>query len=319
MLAVHILLCPRLSWKAYGQGPVEYRKLKVLLTNSFKQTKRGPKEVDAGNLYGFAHQAYWGFRFLSEKRKALWKQVLDAKTARSIQAVGRACSQPGTMAKAGYGAAGLMSWLIKRKVAMQVLRAKRHRRYPGSDRPSSADRRMIFLGIAVAAGVWEIEYTTALRKLAQAGRGPEYLTQDVHRSDRFEGMMKSHLWTEPAGNYFLRSENGKWEQIGKLPCIVPARWQGGYIIYGYGPSGFQSTFSRTLPTELVDPQASQEQGSVTETISIGQLPAKSFARNSVRCRCGAEISAQTRKLALQALAEHKRQVHNTNRRSGRTN
>lgn len=227
---------------------------KVLLTNSESKKKRGPQETHAGNVYAFAHQAYWGFRFLAEKKKSLWEQVLRATKTEQIQEIGKICSLPGAMVGAGYGAAGMMEYLTKKNVAMQVIVANNHRRYPRSERPSSQDRRMIFLAIAVGAGVWEIEFTTALRKLAQAQRGIEYMTKEVHRFDRLQEMIKKNasVWAEPVGNYFFSSVNGKWERMRDLPCKVPTDWQGGYILHGFaGPSGtFQSTFSRTLPTEL---------------------------------------------------------------------
>jgi hypothetical protein len=218
------------------------------------------------------------------------------------------------MSKAGYGARGLMTWLTSRRVATQVLNAKQHRRYPGSDRPSSRHRRMIFLGIAVGAGVWQIEYSTALRKLAEAGLGPEHLAEEVHRMDRLQEMMKHHVWAEPVGNYFIPMEHGKWEPVQDLPCRVPADFQGGFIIHGFDPNGPQSTFSRTLPTELLDsPQPVQRTTSPASKQTRGKVHYSRSAPspNSVRCGCGATISAQSRKLALQALAEHKRIVHPT--------
>jgi len=284
-----------------------------LLTNSLKP---GPKEAHAGNIYGFAHQAYWGFRFLAERRKTFWKQILKAKTARSIQEVGRACSQSGAMTKAGYGAAGLMTWLTERRVAVQVLKAKQHRHYPDSERPSSEDRRMIFLGIAVAAGIWGIEYSTALRKLAEAGLGLEYLAQRVHAFDNLKVNMRqrSLVFAEPVENYFYRLPNGKWQLIRELPCDVPVDFQGGFIMYGYTASGPQSTFSPTLPLELVDSGSQLQKGpQLAETMASSPPSGKRCAPNSVKCRCGAKISAQTRKLAIQALAEHKRIVHGTRR------
>lgn len=148
----------------------------------------------------------------------------------------------------------MMERLKDESVATQVIAAKNHRRYPKSERPSSEDRRMIFLAIAVAAGVWEIDYKTALRKLTQAKRGIRYMATEVHRFDRFQENIraKSIVWAEPVENYFfpLPSPNGEWEPMQDLPCKVPSDWQGGYIIYGVGPSGPQSTFSRTLPREL---------------------------------------------------------------------
>jgi hypothetical protein len=155
------------------------------------------------------------------------------------------------MAGAGYGAAGLMTWLAKRQVALQVLNVKKHRRYPDSDQPSSNDRRMMFLGIAVSAGVWGIKHSTALRKLAEAGVGLERMAREVHRMDNLQEIMKDYVWAEPAESYFVRSPKRGWVQIGKLPCKVPAKWQGGYIIWGHGQSGFHATFSRTLPRELL--------------------------------------------------------------------
>lgn len=228
---------------------------KVLLTNSRSRKKRGPKETHAGNVYAFAHQAYWGFRYLAEKRGILWQKVLAATTVAQITRVGRVCSRPDVMSRAGYGAAGQMERLREKTVAKEILAAKKHRRYPSSNRPSSEDRRMIFLAIAVAAGVWEIDYKTALRKLTQAKLGIRHITKEVHRIDQLQENMRARsiVWAEPVGNYFLPfpSPNGKWELMQELPCKVPDDWQGGYIIHGYGLSGlFQSTFSRTLPTEL---------------------------------------------------------------------
>ena len=287
-----------------------------MLTNSRQKKKRGPKETHTGNIYALAHQAYWGLRFLAERKHKFWQQILDARTVKAIQEVGRACSQPGSLSKAGYGAKGLMNWLKSRRVATQVLKAKRHRRYPGSDRPSSEDRRMIFLGIAVAAGVWEIEYSTALRKLAEAGLGPEHMAAEVHRMDRLQEMMKPQVWAEPVGNYFIPSSHGRWEQIGELPCKVPANWQGGFILHGYGPSGFQSTFSRTLPPQLHESlMQAQKKLSSAHKKTHGKTHYSRMKRNPniVRCVFGATISAQTGKLSLQALAEHPRIVQGTRR------
>ncbi|MGB8474129.1 MAG: hypothetical protein WCE61_08605, partial [Candidatus Acidiferrum sp.] len=195
---------------------------KVLLTNSTIKKKPGPKGVHAGNLYSFAHQAYWGFRFLAEKRGILWQKVLAATTIAQITRVGRACWRPGVVARAGYGAAGQMERLREKVVAKEVLAAKKHRRYPKSNRPSSEDRRMIFLGIALAAAVWEIDFETALRKLAEAQRGIRHMAKEVHRYDRFIENMRAHsiVSAEPVANYFFQepSPNGKWELMQELPC-----------------------------------------------------------------------------------------------------
>ena len=232
--------------------PMREEGSKVLLTNSRSAKKPGPREIDSGSLYTFAHQAYWGCRFLAGKRKTLWERVLAARTPADIRDVGRICSRPRIMAGAGYGAAGLMTWLEERRVATQVLAAKKHRRYPSSSRPSSADRRMMFLGISVAAGVFEIEFSTALRKLAQAGLGPHHMVRDVHRFDHFRENMKlnAFVWAEPVENFFFPLANGKWDQMRDLPCKVPGNFRGGFIIYGFGPNGETATFSRTLPLEL---------------------------------------------------------------------
>jgi hypothetical protein len=291
---------------------------KVLLTNSLSTKKRGPKETHAGNIYAFAHQAYWGFRFLAEHKKSLWQQVLNATTTEHICKIGRVCSLPGGMARAGYAAAGMMERLENESVAKQIIAAKNHRRYPRSGRPSSQDRRMIFLAIAVAAAVWDIKFSTALRKLAQAGLGAEYMEKEVHRSDRLQEMLKkkAYVWAESVGNYFFPSAHGKWELMHDLPCAVPADWQGGYIIHGFGPSGsFQSTFSRTLPTDLEESLSAQDTHLDANEITIGTPPRKTLAPNHVMCRCGATIAASSKKLALKALAEHMREVHGKGRRS----
>jgi hypothetical protein len=108
--------------------------------------------------------------------------------------------------------------------------------------------------------------------------------------------------------------NRKWRPIRELPCDVPEIFQGGYIIHGYTANGPQSTFSPTLPLELVDSGSQLQKGPpLAKTMASDPPPRKSCAPNSVRCRCGAEISAQTRKLALKALAEHKRIVHGPRR------
>jgi hypothetical protein len=216
------------------------------------------------------------------------------------------------MSKAGYGAAGLMTWLVKRKVASEVLKAKQHRRYPDSSRPSSEDRRMIFLGIAVAAGIWGREFSTILRKLAEAGLGIDYMANEVHRFDQMGKNMaeNSMVWAEPVGNYFYPSLNGRGEQMQEFPCKVPANCRVGFIIHGYGSDGSLSTYSPTLPSELLASLLSQEkERPASQKAGVGSPPKTSLAPNSVRCRCGAEISAQSKELALQALAEHKRLVH----------
>ena len=227
---------------------------KVLLTNSSVKMKSGPKETHAGNIYAFAHQAYLGFRFLAEKRGILWRKVLAARTLAQITRIGRICARPGVMTGAGYGATGQMERLREKEVANQVLTAKKYRRYPSSNRPSSQDRRMIFLAIAVAAGVWEIDYKTALRKLTEAKLGIRHLTKEVHRIDHLKENMRARsiVWAEPVENYFLPLPfpNGEWELMQELPCEVPSNWQGGFIVHGVGPSGPQSTFSPTLPLEL---------------------------------------------------------------------
>jgi hypothetical protein len=46
--------------------------------------------------------------------------------------------------------------------------------YAGSGRPSSEDSRMIGLGIAVAAGIFDQTVATALRKLAEVKLGIDY-------------------------------------------------------------------------------------------------------------------------------------------------
>jgi hypothetical protein len=225
---------------------------KVLLTNS-QRKKPGPQDVPAGNIYTFAHQAYWGFLFLSKERKRIWGELLAAQDVKHIQEIGRACSQSRAMKGAGYGAAGLMTWLKDQKVARQVLAAKHHRRYPRSERPSSQDKRMIFLGIAVAAGVFGNEFSTALRKLAQAGIGENYLSRKLHNWDRVEEIMKrkASVWAEPVENYMWSAGDGSWVELEKLPCSIPENFQGGFILHGYAPDGqLKSTFSRTLPAEL---------------------------------------------------------------------
>jgi len=149
----------------------------------------------------------------------------------------------------------MMTWLANRKVAAQVLKAKQHRRYPGSNRPSSTDRKMIFLGIAVAAGIWEIEFSTALRKLAQNKIGIENLIQDVHRFDCLEKDMARDavVFAESIDSYFLRLPNGEWHKLRNLPCEIPKDFHGGFIVYGYDSNGKEiAAFSRTLPRELAD-------------------------------------------------------------------
>ncbi|MGB6484860.1 MAG: hypothetical protein WBE86_15345 [Candidatus Acidiferrales bacterium] len=147
-----------------------------------------------------------------------------------------------------------MTWLKNSNVATQILAAKNHRRYPRSERPSSRDRRMIFLGIAVAAGVFEIEFSTALRKLAQSGYGEKFINQEVHNWDRIEQRFKENalVWAEPISNYCVPMPDGGWQLRESLPCRVPkAQYHGGYIIHGFLSDGrVGSRFSKTLPAEL---------------------------------------------------------------------
>jgi len=150
----------------------------------------------------------------------------------------------------------MMTRLTNRKVAVQVLKAKQHRRYPRSNRRSSDDRRLIFLGIAVAAGIWEIEFSTALRKLSQNHLGIEHMIEDVHGFDISDKNMALDgiVLAEPIESYFIRLPEGRWHQIQNLPCQIPANFEGGFIVWGYDSRGKETAaFTRTLPLELAYP------------------------------------------------------------------
>jgi len=153
------------------------------------------------------------------------------------------------MPGAGYGAIGMMTWLARDYVAREVLNAKKHGQYPKSKRPSSEDRRLIFLGVATAAGIFELAISTSLRKLAEASLGLERISERVHQFDRYTEMLRknSFIWAEPVGNYFWRAAHGEWILLDELPCEVPTDWQGGYFIYGYTDAGPQVSFVRSLP------------------------------------------------------------------------
>ncbi|MGB7186224.1 MAG: hypothetical protein WBD21_06490, partial [Candidatus Acidiferrales bacterium] len=121
------------------------------------------------------------------------------------------------------------------------------------------------------AGVWEINLSTALRKLAEAGLGQKHMADDVHRYDRIEETLRlnARVWAEPVGNYFLPMPDGTVRSIKNLPCDIPENFQGGYIIHGFGPTGLVSAFSRTLPLELRDVAAAK---SSTETVEKNEVP-----------------------------------------------
>jgi hypothetical protein len=209
-----------------------------------------------------------------------------------------------------------MTWLENENVARQLLAAKSYRRYPNSGRPTSEDRRMIFLGIAVAAGIFGRSFSTTLRKLAEANLGIEHIAEEVHAFDRLKEMViaNSMVWAEPVSNYFWPLADGEWMLRDDLPCEVPKDWQGGFIIHGYGRSGPLPTFSRTLPIELAKQLGTQATNQVVlETANITS-PTKTNAPNHVVCKCGATIAAASRRIALKALAEHKRIAHGLNRR-----
>src|SRR5271169_6691220 len=127
--------------------------------------KTGPEEVRAGSLYALSHQAYWGFRYLREHKESLWLSVKTATIVSEIQELGVLCAGPNAMPGAGHGAIGAMTWLERDYGAREILAAKNHVQYPSSERPTSEDRRMIFLGVATAAGIFELSIGTALRKL----------------------------------------------------------------------------------------------------------------------------------------------------------
>ena len=114
---------------------------------------------------------------------------------------------------------------------------------------------MIFLAVAVAAGIWEIESgaNRADESLPKLGSTANTWRGDVHRFDRLREHVKrdSIVFAEPVENYFYQSANGQWLQARDLPCRVPKNFRGGFIIHGYGPNGPQATFSqRTLPLAL---------------------------------------------------------------------
>ena len=119
---------------------------------------------------------------------------------------------------------------------------------------------MIFLAIAVAAGIWEREFSTVLRILAEANLGIDYMSRDVHRFDQMEAYVKQNsiVWAEPLGNYLLRLPGRKVLQMRELPCKVPSNCRKGFIIFGYGPSGLEATYSPTLPTDLLALPSSQD-------------------------------------------------------------
>jgi len=100
-------------------------------------------------------------------------------------------------------------------------------------------------GTGSSAGVRDRDYSTALRKLAEAGLGLKYLQREVHRFDHAEERMKriGFLYAEPIGNFFCEEI-----LVRPLPCSAPKSFRGGLILYGYGSCGlFQTTFSQTLP------------------------------------------------------------------------
>lgn len=292
-----------------------------MLTNSPAGNKPGPKETDAGTLHVFAHQAYWGFRFLAQKRQELWEKILLAETSKQVREVGKKCAQPGVMTGAGYGAAGAMTYLQDGKVALQVLSAKHHRRYPKSDRPTSEDRRMIFLGVAVAAGIFELTIGTALRKLAESNLGIEVLSNEVHTFDQYKEMVEKggYVMAEPVTNYLLPLSKKKFFVKGDLPCDIPADCAGGYIIHGYLNGRPLAKFSRTLPTELANsPEAQYKEVKKLRTMRPTVVAQVTHAPNQVVCKCGAYIVGPTRRAALQVLAEHKRVVHGRKKQTSRT-
>jgi hypothetical protein len=168
---------------------------------------------------------------------------------------------------------------------------------------------MVFLGVATAAGIFELSISTALRKLAEAGQGLEKISEHVHRFDRFEERVRadSFIWSESIANYFWPLPNGEWRLLRDLPCKVPTDWQGGYIVYGYTDTGLQAAFVRALPIELES--APEPQGTAHVQNFDTDLPPVAEASNHVTCECGATIAAKTRRQALRALAEHKRILH----------
>lgn len=276
--------------------------------------KRGPKEIDAGALHAFAQQAYWGFRFLQENNALLWKRIKKAADTSEIRDIGAACATPGAMLGAGYGAEGAMTWLQNGNVAFQIVEAKRHRRYPkSSNRPSSEDRRMIFLGIAVAAGVFGISVGTGLRKLAEANLGLESLSKQVHSLDGFKEIVErnAYLMAEPIGNYLLPLGDGTYIRQNDLPCEIPDDCVDGYIIHGYVNGRPVAQFSRTLPAELADSPEAQGKVEVSENpvLKPANLLTTPLSENQVVCVCGATIAAGDTETALKALADHKRRVH----------
>jgi hypothetical protein len=274
--------------------------------------KTGPEEVRAGSLYAFSHQAYWGFRYLREHKESLWLSVKTATIVSEIQEIGVQCAGPNAMPGAGYGAIGAMTWLARDYVAREILAAKNHAQYPSSERPTSEDRRMIFLGVATAAGIFELSIGTALRKLAEAKLGLEKISEHVHRFDQFREMVISSafVWAVPVSNFFWRRPNGEWILLHNLPCEVPKNWQGGFIVYGETDSGTQATFSRTLPIGL---ESIPERGALptTEQSEVANLgsPTVTQAPNHIVCECGTTIAASDGENALKVLAEHKRLVH----------
>jgi hypothetical protein len=275
--------------------------------------KTGPEGVSPGSLYAFAHQAYWGFRYLREHQEPLWLVIKAATSVSEIQKIGEKCSAPNAMPGSGYGAIGAMTWLARDYVAQEVLNAKKHRDYPKSDRPSSEDRRMFFLGIAISAGIFELKLGTALRKLAEADLGSEKLSVDVHRYDLFREKVRTEslIWAESVAHYFWLNANGEWMQLDDLPCEVPKDWHGGYFLYGITDTGLKVVFVRKLPIELEERAPKPRVAVRTKIRRAKSSTPAALPPNHVICKCGATIAAKTREQALKALVEHQKIVHKT--------
>lgn len=272
----------------------------------------GPTKVESGSLYAFAHQAYWGFRYLSEHQGPLWRAIKTATSVSEVQKIGDICAGPNAMPNASYGAVGAMTWLARDYVANEILAARKHPKYPKSNRPTSEDRRMIFLGIAVAAGIFELRVGTALRRLAESKMGLEVLADEVHQFDRYKKMVeeKGYVIAEPITNYVLPLGNGRVYVKGDLPCYVPANHAKGYIIHGYCDGHSVATFSEELPADLANSPEAQYRGLVENAPTGSQRKATvTDSPNQVICHCGAIVAARDRETALKVLADHKRAIH----------
>jgi len=192
--------------------------------------KRGPKGIDGGLIYAWACDWFrvfkgmrdgipeavssasetrpdkdgrhtWDWAFSRRKAIPAEPQTLNRLlNARTRQDVIYACEQSSWWLHPRYGGGPGSPFPPLPKLALAFLRAKRHPRYPSANRPSSEEKRLWFLSVALAAKTWKTSIGRAINLLQESSlRKPAVPKWWKEIIEETGGVMELE---HPDGNYY---------------------------------------------------------------------------------------------------------------------